>query len=286
MSVHVTAQAGFGQGTNELYDRLQPGLVFFTLPQARPSYQDFALTYIRDVVKHQAKINVVEIGAGTGIFTRALLAHPRWAQDIKQIKAVEPSAGMREVFETTVQDERVTIQDGTFDTTGVEDGWADVVIIAQAFHWCPDYDKASAEFARILRQKGSVVMIWNLEDRDRARWVAEIRDRIERHEQGSPQFRLGLWRQVFETPAYGKFFNPPMEKIWSFGIPTTVEETVDRASSKSYVAVLPPTEKAEVLSDVRNIVTRGEDKIWIDEGRGIFEYPYRVFVVVAQLKVE
>ncbi|KAG6866956.1 hypothetical protein C0991_003872 [Blastosporella zonata] len=86
---------------------------------------------MRDVVKGTSGVNIVEIGAGTGIFTRALLAHPQWSTDIKQIKAVEPSAGMREVFRKTVTDERVTIRDGTFDNTSVEDHWADVVIIAQ-----------------------------------------------------------------------------------------------------------------------------------------------------------
>jgi hypothetical protein len=35
----------------------------------------------------------------------------------------------------------------------------------QAFHWCPDYDAAAAEFARILKPGGIVALIWNLEDR-------------------------------------------------------------------------------------------------------------------------
>ena len=71
------------------------------------------------------------IGAGTGIFTRALLAHPDWAGAIAELRAVEPSAGMREVFSKSVTDPRVSVREGTFDTTGIEDGWADVVVIAQ-----------------------------------------------------------------------------------------------------------------------------------------------------------
>jgi hypothetical protein len=38
---------------------------------------------------------------------------------------------MRSVFSKSVNDERVKVSDGTFDTTGVEDGWADLVVIAQ-----------------------------------------------------------------------------------------------------------------------------------------------------------
>ncbi|KAG6907357.1 hypothetical protein DXG01_009241 [Tephrocybe rancida] len=250
----------------------------------RPSYQDFSLTYIRDVAKGKSDVTIVEIGAGTGIFTRALLAHPEWSSAVKEIKAVEPSAGMREVFDNTIKDERVTIRNGTFDDTGVQDGWADLVIIAQAFHWCPDYDKASAEFNRILKPGGSLVLIWNLEDRHRARWVAQVRDRIEKHEQGTPQFRLNLWRQVFDTASYRKFFQAPEEKAWPYALPTTVDITVDRASSKSYIAVLSASDKAEVQSDVRKIAENGEGRVWIDEDKKIFEYPYQVFIVVAHKK--
>jgi len=38
---------------------------------------------------------------------------------------------MRDVWTKTVHDDRTSIVNGTFDNTGVEDGWADIVIIAQ-----------------------------------------------------------------------------------------------------------------------------------------------------------
>lgn len=38
---------------------------------------------------------------------------------------------MREVFSKTIKDERVTILEGSFDNTGIENGWADLVVIAQ-----------------------------------------------------------------------------------------------------------------------------------------------------------
>lgn len=61
-----------------------------------------------------------------------MLAHPDWKNVIGEIRAIEPSEGMREQFSKTVLDKRVSIADGTFDTTGVEDGWADLVVAAQA----------------------------------------------------------------------------------------------------------------------------------------------------------
>lgn len=123
------------------------------------------------------------IGAGTGIFTRAFLAHPEWASAIKELRAFEPSEGMRDIFSKTVSDERVSIADGTFQQTNVDDGWADLVVVAQvvftfhrpaadlcnarsqAFHWCPDFSRASEEFGRLLKPGGVLALIWNLEDR-------------------------------------------------------------------------------------------------------------------------
>lgn len=124
------------------------------------------------------------IGAGTGLFTRAFLADQDDETKIASLKAIEPSAGMRDVFRQRASHEFVTIDDGTFDNAPtVEDGWADLIIIAQvcrslpsdhllilqhvrqAFHWCPDYGKACTEFARILKPTGAVAFIWNLEDR-------------------------------------------------------------------------------------------------------------------------
>ncbi|KAF9053225.1 S-adenosyl-L-methionine-dependent methyltransferase [Panaeolus papilionaceus] len=271
--VHTIAQTGFGTGTNDLYDR------------ARPSYQTFALDAIFDSLKNKQNLNVLEIGAGTGIFTRALLAHPRWNSAIASLRAIEPSGGMREVFNRTVNDPqgRISIHDGTFQDTGVEEGWADVVLIAQAYHWCPDYEAASVEFGRVLKENGTVGFIWNLEDRDGAPWVAQLRDTIEVHEKGTPQFRHMYWRATFSTPSYQSLFCPPVESTWTYTLHGTKESVVDRASSKSYIAVLEKEEKEKVQERIRQIIDEA-DKTWVDKEKGVFEYPYKCWVVVAQKK--
>lgn len=81
--------------------------------------------------KSNGSLTYNRIGAGTGIFTRAFLAHPEWASAIKELRVFEPSEGMRDVFSKTVSDERISIAEGTFQQTSVEDGWADLVVVAQ-----------------------------------------------------------------------------------------------------------------------------------------------------------
>ncbi|KAK0239939.1 S-adenosyl-L-methionine-dependent methyltransferase [Armillaria nabsnona] len=271
--VHNVAQSGFGSGTNELYDR------------ARPSYQSHALSAIREALKASLPFNVVEIGAGTGLFTKAFLKHPEFSGTVKELRAVEPSAGMRDVFIKTVQDDRVSAREGTFDTTNIDDGWADLVVIAQAFHWCQDYDATASELARILKPTGVVAIIWNLPDRKAARWVDQLRDQVEQHEPpGTPQHRHGLWRKIFDTDSYKKAFEPPVDKTWAYTLPCDVSLAVDRATTTSYIQNLPADVKSRVLDDIRAIVERGDDKVWINESEGTFEYPYQTLLVIEQRK--
>ncbi|KAF7976706.1 hypothetical protein HWV62_5869 [Athelia sp. TMB] len=273
-TVHAVAQAGFGAG-NDLYDR------------ARPSYQANALEHIRAAIKAPAPLNILEIGSGTGIFTRALLAHPAWASALGSLRAAEPSAGMRAVFARTVTDARVSVAEGSFDATGAPDAWADAIIVAQAFHWCPDYDAAAAEFARVLKPGGVLALIWNLEDRGVAAWVGQQRDVIEAHEAGSPQFRLGLWRALFDQPAYRARFGEHREETWAYTLPGTLEIVTERAHSKSYISILSEEERAKVDREIEKIVARGEGMTWADEekkARGEFEYPYKTTVVICEKK--
>ena len=70
---------------------------------------------------------------------------------------------MRDAFAKTISDDRVTLVNGTFESTGVPDAWADVVIAAQAFHWCLDLSAGLAELNRILKPDGVIVFIWNVD---------------------------------------------------------------------------------------------------------------------------
>lgn len=120
--------------------------------------------------------------------------------------------------------------------------------------------------------------------RDAAGWVAQLRDRIEIHEKGTPQFRLGLWRQAFSTETYSKNFKPPEEREWVHHIDASEKICVDRALSKSYLSILPPDEKQRVIEDIKAIVAKGDGRVWIDESKGVFAYPYKTLVVLSRKK--
>jgi len=257
--------------------------------RARPSYQAPALKHIRDsvVVKsiNESLRTHYRIGAGTGLLTRALLAHPDWSErtTIGCLKAYDPSSGMRAVFAEKNEDDRVTVAEGTFERVDAEDSWADLVVIAQAFHWCPDYGKAAQEFARVLKPRGTLAFIWNLEDRDVSTWVAKARDIIEALEAQAPQYRTGAWRQFYDAPSYREFFETAEETKWKYILPTTVEGVVTRALSKSYISALPEDERTKVADSLRSVLET-EEKRWINTEEGVFEYPYETAVVTVRRK--
>lgn len=68
-NVHTIAQTGFGTGTNELYNRLVDHLcglhalicsIARRAPRIRPSYPSESLSYIRQLPKSTAPLNIVE----------------------------------------------------------------------------------------------------------------------------------------------------------------------------------------------------------------------------------
>ena len=123
--VHPIAHAFSISGANGIYN------------SARPSYPPAALAHLfSSFPTSPNQLSVAELGAGTGIFTRLLLANG--IGRIRDLLVVEPSAGMREGFEKVVEapgEIRMRVVDGTFDSIDSPDASMDAVLIAQAFHW-------------------------------------------------------------------------------------------------------------------------------------------------------
>jgi SAM-dependent methyltransferase len=81
-----------------------------------------------------------------------------------RVLAVEPNAEMRAASEQWLMNEPGFVSvNGTAEATSLENGAADMVFTAQAFHWF-DRPAAKREFARILKPGGATVLCWNNRD--------------------------------------------------------------------------------------------------------------------------
>jgi ubiquinone/menaquinone biosynthesis C-methylase UbiE len=98
---------------------------------------------------------VADVGAGTGLLTRDLLRHGC------RVIAVEPNPEMRAAADRLLGGTPgYQSLNACAEAIPLENASVDLVTAAQAFHWF-DVDRARAEFLRILKPKGQVVLIWN-----------------------------------------------------------------------------------------------------------------------------
>jgi ubiquinone/menaquinone biosynthesis C-methylase UbiE len=110
---------------------------------------------------------VVDLGAGTGKFTKLLVSSaPRGARVI----AVEPVEGMRKKFASLLP--MVELLAGSAEHIPLETNWVDAVVVAQAFQWFNGI-AALQEIYRALKPGGSLGLIWNATD-ESMDWMAKI----------------------------------------------------------------------------------------------------------------
>ncbi len=126
--------------------------------KSRPSYPSDAIEFILNHCELNKDSTLVDIGAGTGISSRLLAAQG------PTIIGVEPNDDMRAQAESESLDfENLSFLKGTAEETLLLDNVADAVLCAQAFHWFKA-EEALAEFKRILKPGGWVVLVWNERD--------------------------------------------------------------------------------------------------------------------------
>lgn len=121
----------------------------------RPGYPAEILDLFRAEMNLQNNLTIADIGSGTGISAKIFL------ENGNRVFGVEPNAAMRRAAEEFLQDfPNFKSVDGTSENTTLENDSVDFIVAAQAFHWF-DREKTRAEFKRILKNDGFVVLMWN-----------------------------------------------------------------------------------------------------------------------------
>jgi SAM-dependent methyltransferase len=252
--------------------------------RSRPSYPLAALAALADALPLEAGRTVVDLGAGTGKFTRLL------ALTGAEVLAVEPVTAMRERLAELLP--QVAVVAGTAEGTGLPGGCADAVVAAQSWHWF-DQEAALAEVERLLRPGGALVLVWNTYDTS-VPWVRDFQDiyfRLAPRDLPSPPLPAGhgagtgngraadgnggadgisgsdTWRRAFaKRPGWGAIQELHVANPHS----TTVEDVVARMMSSSHIAVMDPADQAQVRAEVEAVL-RSHDAT---RDSGAVEMPY------------
>lgn len=122
----------------------------------RPGYSNTLLNVIDGLLQGCDNKAAVDVGAGTGIWTRMLATLP-----FSHLYAIEPNNDMREQGQTDSQTiANLEWRTGSGEATGLDNQSVDLVSMASSFHWV-DFEKGVAEFSRVLKENGLFVALWN-----------------------------------------------------------------------------------------------------------------------------
>jgi SAM-dependent methyltransferase len=121
----------------------------------RPAYPPAVLDILRAEAGLTSISTIADVGSGTGLSATLFLKNGN------TVHGVEPNVEMRAAGERLLAEYPNSHSvAGTAEATTLPDGSVDLVVAGQAFHWF-DPPRARAEFRRILRPGGSVVLMWN-----------------------------------------------------------------------------------------------------------------------------
>lgn len=140
----------------------------------RPHYPEAIISFLQREYHLSAGKLIADIGAGTGISSELFLdaGYP--------VIGVEPNKEMREASAHLLKQYKTfrTI-DGSAEQTNLDSDSVHAIVCGQAFHWF-DAGKAKAEFKRILKKNGLVILIWN-ERKVNSAFEQEYDQLIEKH---------------------------------------------------------------------------------------------------------
>lgn len=220
--------------------------------RTRPGYPAEAIDW--SLGAPAGSLVVCDLGAGTGLLTRALLDRGH------RVIAVEPDAAMRERLWANLAGARVEARDGSAEALPLDDAEVDAVLAGQAWHW---FDEAlvGPELARVVRPGGAVATLWNTRD-ESVDWVARWSALAEEHAHPTGRRAMADGQAM---PAFGPAFAAPEQATFRHAWPMAAADIVTLAASRSWTITLPEERRERLLGAIADLVATHPDLAGRDE---------------------
>ncbi len=196
---------------------------------------------------------ILEIGPGTGLVTRRLLATGA------SVVAVEPNPRLAAYLEG-VCDGDLRVVEVTLEEAELEEGAFDLIVAATSFHWV-DQEAGLHQVARALRPGGAVALWWTLFQDPTAldafsHAAAEVLGParvFEFEDPDRPPFQLDTEQRLHDLTRWGGLVDAEAEIIET---PTELDAAQVRALYASVATVLrlAPDERTKVLDRLEALV--------------------------------
>lgn len=229
----------------------------------RPGYPPEALQALQTECGLRPEHGIADIASGTGIWTRILL------ENGNPVFGVEPNPEMRQAGERLLAGfPRFTSVLGAAEVTTLPNQSVDFVTAAQAAHWF-DRQRSRAEFARILKPGGWLVLLWNERVTDSTPFLREYEQLLLTY--GTDYAEV---RHERTTDAVNEFFDPaPFQaRVFEMRQEFDYAGIEGRLLSSSYAPGPDHPSYAPMLAGLRQIFDRHAVG-----GRAAFDYKTRVY---------
>ncbi len=214
--------------------------------RGRPEYTPAAAEAIAAELHIAPGVRVLDLAAGTGKLTRALLGVGL------DVIAVEPQAQLREILAASVGAERVL--EGVAEEIPLPDAAVAAVTVADAFHWF-DHVAALREIQRVLIAGGGLAVLRIVPDWSGASWAHEVGTLIAELRPDHPQFEGSGWQQAAQAAGC---WTSPWEIQMTMAQPANPERVLDYVASMSWMAAMPAGQREATLMRIGEIIGAGE----------------------------
>jgi SAM-dependent methyltransferase len=214
--------------------------------RGRPEYPPAVVGALAAELRISAGAPVLDLAAGTGKLSRALLAAGF------DVVAVEPLGSLRDFLAESIGADRIC--DGVAEAIPLPDASVDVVTVADAFHW---FDRAAAlaEIQRVLRPGGGLAICSMVPDWGGATWAHELGTLVASLRPEHPHFDGPPWQDAVRA-AGG--WSAPREIRVTTSQPARPERIVDHLASMSWIAAMPEDRRVATLERMDALIQGGE----------------------------
>lgn len=214
--------------------------------RGRPEYTPAVAEAIAAELQVGAGARVLDLAAGTGKLTRALLGVGL------DVMAVEPQAELRDILIASIGVGRVL--DGLAEKIPLPNASAAAVTVADAFHWF-DQVVALREIQRVLVPGGGLAALRIVPDWSGATWAHEVGSLIAGLCQEHPQFQGPRWQ---DTALAEGCWTAPREVRLTMSQPANPDGILDYIASISWMAALPDDQRTETIARIGGLIDAGE----------------------------